>query len=137
MEIGDDTTIVGPLPLNLRVGNRCVVVTESVMRPGAYGHNAEAGPGSIAIGSNAKAGNTVSPYEILENLLNQLLSAESENLSLKAEISTLKEEVRKSEPEKGVVSKLFSRISSFCGNVNSVSELVGKIHNVLESLGLL
>jgi hypothetical protein len=62
VEVGDDSVVMGRHNAK-RVGDRSVVVGPTddkgnviLNQPMAIGHNAQAGPGSIAIGSNASAG---------------------------------------------------------------------------------
>lgn len=60
LEVGEESVVYGNV--KGRVGNRSVVIgpthgTNTILTtPGAYGHGAYAGPGSIAIGFGAGAG---------------------------------------------------------------------------------
>jgi len=63
--IGDDAVVMGNVPSTTKVGNGSVVIGPTdahgntiINQPMAVGHNAQAGPNSIAIGAGAGAGAT-------------------------------------------------------------------------------
>ena len=65
LNVGDDAVVMGSVPSATKVGNGSVVIGPTdtggntiINQPMAIGHNAHAGPNSIAIGAGAGAGVT-------------------------------------------------------------------------------
>ncbi|EJI1385455.1 hypothetical protein ABVF78_004245 [Vibrio alginolyticus] len=130
-EVGSDSVLIGVG----KVGDRSVVINAAdengniiLNRPMAIGHNAMAGPNSIAIGSGACVGTSVI------HLLNTLKNEPSVQVdgSLTSIIDALNVELQSSKPEKERISSLWSLIEKSAAVSGSLA-LVQQIGSMLFS----
>jgi len=138
MKLGKDNVIIGNVPSDLEVGDGNVIIgaTDShgntiINTPMAVGRDAQAGPGSIAIGARAKAGSAVTLGEALQNLIRIAEEArDKETVVLLSQIDT---ELEKAEPDKSVIRRAWDAVQA-AASINGAYSLVQAITNFFSSL---
>lgn len=130
LNVGKDSVVMGDVSGN--VGDRSVVVGPTdnkgnviLNKPMAVGHNAHAGPGSIAIGAGASAGTEL--FHLIE-ALRSTPEIQNDGALLSA-IDTLSSELRKPEPKPETVNSLWSIIqaSATIGGALSLVQQIGAL----------
>ncbi len=117
MKLGKDNVIIGSVPSDLEIGDGNVIVGATdvngntmINTPMAVGRDAQAGPNSIAIGADAKAGSAVTLGEALHQLTCIAEAAQDrESATLLAQIDT---ELKKTEPDKTVILRAWDGVKA-------------------------
>lgn len=131
--IGKDSVVIGNISGN--IGDRSVFIGATdqfgntfINQPMAVGNNAMAGPNSIAIGANARAGSDVF---ILLTQLKEICDNNNHNTETSKNISELIIELKKEHPDSSVVNKIWSSVK----NMSTVNGAISLISNISVLIG--
>ena len=120
MKIGKDSVVIGNVGSTRQIGERCVVIGATdangntiINTPMAVGYGAKAGPGSIAIGAFAGAGSVDLSFPErmqAEMLAVTAVAQQQQNAEVLAALQQIADELRKQEPEAGIVHRAWAGV---------------------------
>jgi len=131
LDVGTDAVVIGRVSGKIGEGSVVIGATDSrgnvvLTQPMAVGRNAQAGPGSIAIGANASAGVTLSGM-LAE--LRGIIEA-SDNADLKLTFHELTIGLRRAQKDKAKIRQLWEALRA-SATLNGAIGLVAKATDLL------